>query len=157
MEGRPGVHTATIRELQSARHYKKDCIAVIRRVYQHLHLACIVLSLLIIKSRLGEECCMRTQRREEQIMKNVNALKVRNQLGEILDGLEETGEPVLISKGRKVRAVLITPEQFERRFLDYQTEEKKQKLLEMIASLKDRRIGEKGSVDVLRELRGYEA
>jgi len=56
-----------------------------------------------------------------------------------------------------VRAVLITPEQFERRFLDYQTEEKKQKLLETIESLRDRRIGEKGSVDVLRALRGYEA
>jgi hypothetical protein len=36
---------------------------------------------------------MKTQRREEQIMKNVNALKVRNQLGEILDGLDETGSP----------------------------------------------------------------
>jgi PHD/YefM family antitoxin component YafN of YafNO toxin-antitoxin module len=99
---------------------------------------------------------MRTQKRRNT-MKNVNALTVRNRLGEILDGLDETGEPVLISKGRKVRAVLITPEQFERRFLDYQTEEKKQKLLEMIESLKDRRIGEKGSVDVLRKLRGYEA
>jgi len=90
-------------------------------------------------------------------MKNVNALKVRNQLGEILDGLEETGEPVLISKGRRVRAVLITPEQFERRFLDYQVEEKKQKLMERIASLRDRRIGEKESLEVLRELRGYDA
>jgi PHD/YefM family antitoxin component YafN of YafNO toxin-antitoxin module len=88
-------------------------------------------------------------------MKNVNALKVRNRLGEILDGLDETGEPVLISKGRKVRAVLITPEQFEQRFLDYQTEEKKQKLMETIKALRDRRIGEKSSVDVLRALRGY--
>ena len=67
-------------------------------------------------------------------MKNVNALKVRNQLGKILDGLDETGEPVLISKGRKVRAVLITPEQFERRFLDYQVEDKKQKLMEKIGA-----------------------
>ncbi len=90
-------------------------------------------------------------------MKNVNALKVRNQLGEILDGLEETGEPVLISKGRRVRAVLITPEQFERRFLDYQVEDKKQKLMEKIVSLRDRRMGEKESVEVLRELRGYDA
>ena len=40
---------------------------------------------------------MRTQRRAERIMKNVNALKVRNQLGEILDGLDETGQPVLIA------------------------------------------------------------
>jgi PHD/YefM family antitoxin component YafN of YafNO toxin-antitoxin module len=98
---------------------------------------------------------MGTQRGEERSMKNVNALKVRNQLGEILDGLDKTGEPVLISKGRKMRAVLITPEQFERRFLDYQTEEKKQQLLETIESLKDRRIGERDSVDVLRALRGY--
>ena len=90
-------------------------------------------------------------------MKNVNALQVRNRLGEILDGLNETGEPILISKGRKVRAVLITSEQFERRFLDYQTEEKKQKLMEMIESLRDRRIGKKDSVNVLRELRGYDA
>lgn len=100
---------------------------------------------------------MEPEGKEGMIMKNVNALKVRNQLGEILDGLEETGEPVLISKGRRVRAVLITPEQFERRFLDYQAEEKKQKLLERIASLRDRRIGEKESVEVLRELRGYDA
>ena len=100
---------------------------------------------------------MEPEGKEGMIMKNVNALKVRNQLGEILDGLEETGEPVLISKGRRVRAVLITPEQFERRFLDYQVEEKKQKLIERIASLRDRRIGEKESVDVLRNLRGYDA
>jgi len=100
---------------------------------------------------------MEPEGKEGMTMKNVNALKVRNQLGEILDGLEETGEPVLISKGRRVRAVLITPEQFERRFLDYQVEEKKQKLMEMIASLRDRRIGEKESVEVLRELRGYNA
>jgi PHD/YefM family antitoxin component YafN of YafNO toxin-antitoxin module len=104
---------------------------------------------------MGGSWGARTQKREEQIMKNVNALKVRNRLGEILDGLDETGEPVLISKGRKVRAVLITPEQFERRFLDYQTEEKKQKLMETIKALRDRRIGEKSSVDVLRALRGY--
>jgi PHD/YefM family antitoxin component YafN of YafNO toxin-antitoxin module len=100
---------------------------------------------------------MEPEGKEGMIMKNVNALKVRNQLGAILDGLEETGEPVLISKGRRVRAVLITPEQFERRFLDYQVEEKKQKLMERIASLRDRRIGEKESVEVLRDFRGYDA
>jgi len=100
---------------------------------------------------------MKSEGKAGKIMKNVNALKVRNQLGEILDGLEETGEPVLISKGRRVRAVLITPEQFERRFLDYQVEDKKQKLMEKIVSLRDRRMGEKESVEVLRELRGYDA
>jgi antitoxin (DNA-binding transcriptional repressor) of toxin-antitoxin stability system len=47
-------------------------------------------------------------------MEEVNALKVRNNLGEILDRLNEKGEPILISKGREIRAVLVTPEQFKR-------------------------------------------
>ena len=88
-------------------------------------------------------------------MKTVNALKIRNNLGEVLDLLEKTGEPILISKGRKIRAALITPEQFKRRFLDYQAKEQKKKLLETIESLKGSRFGTKESVEILRELRGY--
>ena len=89
-------------------------------------------------------------------MREINALKLRNNLGEILDQLNKTGEPVLISKGRKAKAVLITPEQFEKRFLDYQAEEKKKEMLEKILALRADRIGDKDSVAILRELRGYE-
>ena len=35
------------------------------------------------------------------------------------------GEHIFISKDREIRAVLVTPEQFEKRFLDWQTKEKK--------------------------------
>jgi len=90
-------------------------------------------------------------------MKTVNALKIRNNLGEVLDLLNKTGEPILVSKGRKLRAVLITPEQFQKRFLDYQAEEQKKHLLETIDSLRADSLGRKSSVDVLRELRGYTA
>ncbi len=90
------------------------------------------------------------------IMKTVNALKIRNHLGEVLDDLNKTGKPILVSKGRKIRAVLITPEQFQRRFLDYQAEEKKKRLLETIKGLRAKSLGTKDSVEVLRELRGYE-
>lgn len=89
-------------------------------------------------------------------MKEINALKLRNNLGEILDQLNKTGEPILISKGRKAKAVLITPGQFEKRFLDYQAEEKKKEMLEKILALRADRIGDKDSVAMLRELRGYE-
>ena len=89
-------------------------------------------------------------------MKEINALKLRNNMGEILDQLNKTGEPVVISKGRKAKAVLITPEQFEKRFLDYQAEEKKKEMLEKILALRADRIGDKDSVAILRELRGYE-
>ncbi|HQL91401.1 MAG TPA: type II toxin-antitoxin system Phd/YefM family antitoxin [Syntrophales bacterium] len=89
-------------------------------------------------------------------MKEVNALTLRNRLGEILDRLKETGEPVLVSKGRKARAVMITPEQFEQRFLVYQAEEKKRELLAKIKASRSARLGRKTSLEVLRELRGYE-
>ena len=88
-------------------------------------------------------------------MKTVNALKLRNNLGEILDALAETGEPVLVSKGREIKAVLITPEQFKKKFLDYQAEEQKTEFFEKIRSLRADSIAVKDSVEILRELRGY--
>jgi PHD/YefM family antitoxin component YafN of YafNO toxin-antitoxin module len=88
-------------------------------------------------------------------MKTVNALKIRNHLGEVLEDLKKNGEPILVSKNRKIQAVLITPEQFQKRFLDYQSEEKRKSLLKTIKSLKAKGRGSKDSVEVLRELRGY--
>ena len=77
-------------------------------------------------------------------------------MGEILERLEKTGEPVYISKGRKIRAVLVTPDQFEKRFLDWQAEEKKQRLFKSIQALRKSRKGGEDSVAALRRLRGYE-
>jgi len=88
-------------------------------------------------------------------MKTVNALKIRNNLGEVLDTLTKTGEPILVSKGREIRAVLITPEQFKRRFLDYQAEEQKRQLLQTIEGLQAHSLNRQDSLDLLRELRGY--
>ena len=88
-------------------------------------------------------------------MKTINALKVRNNFGEVLEMLAKTGEPILISKARQVRAVLITPDQFQKRFLDYQVEEQKKQLIETIKGLKAGSLEKKSSIEVLRELRGY--
>ena len=89
-------------------------------------------------------------------MKTVNALKIRNHLGEVLEELNKTKKPILVSKGRKIQAVLITPEQFKKRFLDYQAEEERKRLVETIKGLREKSRGTKDSVKVLRELRGYE-
>lgn len=89
-------------------------------------------------------------------METINALKIRNNFGEVLDKLEATGEPIMISKNREVRAVLITLRDFERRFMDKQSEEKKRELL---AKLKEHQIHEGDPGKVVRELRkirGYE-
>jgi PHD/YefM family antitoxin component YafN of YafNO toxin-antitoxin module len=89
-------------------------------------------------------------------MEEVNALALRNRLGEILDRLEKKEEPILISKGRKIKAVLVTPAQFERRFLDWQTEDKKKKFLTAILKLRKKRRGTETSLSVLRTIRGYD-
>ena len=65
-------------------------------LYVYIHLIYSVESINLSKGRVGT-------------MKTVNALKIRNNLGEILDLLEKTKEPILVSKGREIRAVLITP------------------------------------------------
>ncbi|MGV7223441.1 MAG: type II toxin-antitoxin system Phd/YefM family antitoxin [Nitrospinales bacterium] len=90
-------------------------------------------------------------------MEEVNALKIRNNLGAILDRLSETGEPIFVSKGRKIRAVLITPEQFEKRFLDQQVEEERKKFLKAVKGMRKGKKSKDSSLSVLRQLRGYEA
>jgi antitoxin (DNA-binding transcriptional repressor) of toxin-antitoxin stability system len=89
-------------------------------------------------------------------MEQVNALKLRNHLGEILDRLRDKGEPILVSKGRKIRAVLVTPEQFKTRFLDWQAEEQRKRFLNNVAQLKKKKASPLDSLTVLRRLRGYD-
>jgi PHD/YefM family antitoxin component YafN of YafNO toxin-antitoxin module len=88
-------------------------------------------------------------------MKTVNALTLRNNLGKVLDALEESGEPVLVSKGKIIKAVLITPDDFKRRFVDVQSEDEKKKLLATIERLRSPNISGRDSLEILRELRGY--
>jgi PHD/YefM family antitoxin component YafN of YafNO toxin-antitoxin module len=88
-------------------------------------------------------------------MEKVNALKIRNNLGEILDRLNETGEPIMVSKGRKLRAVLVTPEDFEKRFLDYRVREDKKHLLISMFALRKNKKEPVESIELLRQLRGY--
>ena len=90
-------------------------------------------------------------------MRNVNALEVRNKLGQILDDLERTKEPIFVSKGRRVRAVLITPEDFKRRFLDRQAEEQRLAILERVRLSRAPAVAGLDSLDELRRLRGYES
>jgi len=87
-------------------------------------------------------------------MKTVNALTIRNKFGEVLSYLEETHEPVLVTKGKKLRAALVPIEDFKTRFLDKQAEEEREKLLEQIKNTRKPSIENIDSVDALRQLRG---
>jgi prevent-host-death family protein len=87
-------------------------------------------------------------------MRTVNALEIRNRLGAVLDHLEKTGEPVIVSKGRKARAVLISMEDFQRRFVDRQTEERRKELMDRVLAARVTRVGGADSLSILRDLRG---
>ena len=88
-------------------------------------------------------------------MKTINALTIRNALGKVLEELEETKEPVLVSKGRKVRAALISIEDFQTRFIDKQAEAEKEQWMKKLDELRAPRRDKVTSLDALRDLRGY--
>ncbi len=89
-------------------------------------------------------------------MRRVNALTIRNRLGEVLDMLDAEHEPIMISKGKKLRAVLISYEDFTRRFIDKQAEEKKDAFLRQAKRWRAQAEDESADpVETLRALRGY--
>jgi len=89
-------------------------------------------------------------------MNTVNALKIRNQFGEVLDLLDKEKEPILITKSKKVRAVLIRYEDFQTRFLDKQADEEKERFIKQVKSHVAPSLIKEDSVLTLRRLRGYE-
>lgn len=88
-------------------------------------------------------------------MNTVNALKIRNHFGEVLEMLDNGKEPILITKGRKIRAVLIRYKDFQTRFLDKQVNEEKDRFLAQIKSHVRPSLINQDSILTLRELRGY--
>ena len=89
-------------------------------------------------------------------MKTVNALTIRNRFGEVLSYLEDTNEPVLVSKGKRVRAALVPIEEFERRFLDKRAEEEQRAFIDRVHSAARPRVGTTPSDEVLRSIRDGE-
>jgi hypothetical protein len=89
-------------------------------------------------------------------MKKINALMVRNKFGQVLDMLDADHEPILISKGRKLRAVLISYEDFLLRFIDKQAEEDKKAFIEQAVVWRNQAgIQSSDAIQTLRSLRGY--
>ncbi len=87
-------------------------------------------------------------------MKRVNALALRQSLGKVVASLPRTGEPILLEKGRKPVAVLISLGDFEERFAEKAVTEARERILEEIDRLARRSTDPTPAVEVLRELRG---
>jgi len=86
-------------------------------------------------------------------MKRVNALALRQSLGKVVASLERTGEPILLEKGRRPVAVLISLRDFEERFVEKAAAGARERILEEIDRLARPSIDPTPAVEVLRELR----
>ena len=86
-------------------------------------------------------------------MQKTNAVKLRQNMGAIVRQLQATGEPILLEKDRKPVAVLISIDDYKKRFVDIDADILRR---EMISEIKKARIKlpvDKSSLDLIRELR----
>ncbi len=86
-------------------------------------------------------------------MDKTNALKLRQSLGEVIRKLKSTGRPILVEKGREPVAVLITIEDYKKRFVDQTSDEQRNKIVEAIKSARIRLPHGLTSLDIIREIR----
>lgn len=86
-------------------------------------------------------------------MLKTNALKMRQNLGAVLKKLASTRKPVLVEKSRKPVAVLISIEDYQKRFVDYEADLQREEIVKKILEAKLKLPQGKTSLDLIRELR----
>ena len=62
-------------------------------------------------------------------MKRVTALQLRQSLGKVVATLQRTGEPILLEKGRRPVAVLVSLKDFQERFVEKAAVEARERIL----------------------------
>ena len=87
-------------------------------------------------------------------MKTVNALQLRQSLGKVITSLTRNGQPILVEKGRKPVAVLISLKDFQERFVEKEALREREEILADIDALAMRSVDETPAVKILREIRG---
>ena len=86
-------------------------------------------------------------------MQKTNALKLRQSLGAVLKRLKKTGEPILLEKNREPAAVIISIDDYQRRFADYDADRKREAAVEKIKRANIRLPAGKTSLDLIHEIR----
>lgn len=86
-------------------------------------------------------------------MKRINALELRQSLGKVVAALQRTGEPILVEKGRKPVAVLISLRDFEERFVEKAASEARDHVIAEMDAMARPGTDPRTSVEIIRELR----
>lgn len=86
-------------------------------------------------------------------MEKTNALKLRQSLGAILKMLKTSGEPILVEKDRQPVAVLISIEDFHKRFVDKEADAARTMIVDRIRSAGLKLPAKVSSLELIRGLR----
>lgn len=86
-------------------------------------------------------------------MLKTNALKLRQSLGILLRKIEKTGEPILIERNRHPAAVLISLDDYQKRFVDHEADQQRKDMVARIKSAKGKPPTGKTALELIREMR----
>ena len=86
-------------------------------------------------------------------MEKVTALGLRQNLGAVIKRLKKNGEPILLEKGRQPVAVIITLEDYQKRFVDVQADQHRRLLVERIRQAQISLPKGTRSLDLVRDIR----
>ena len=92
-------------------------------------------------------------RRLSDVMKTVNALKLRQSLGKVLDRLERDGEPIVVCRRRTPAAALVSLKDYRERFVDRDADERRRDVVARLKKLQFETPRTGTTLDVLRDLR----
>ncbi len=86
-------------------------------------------------------------------MERTNALKLRQSLGAVLKRLKRSGLPILVEKDRIPVAVLITIEEYSKRFVDVDADIAREEMVKKIKAAKLNLPKGLSSLDLVRNIR----
>lgn len=87
-------------------------------------------------------------------MDKVNALELRQSLGKVLLKLQRNGEPIIVEKGRRPVAALISLKDFQERFVEKAAAEARLEIMAEMDRMARPSSDPTPAVEILRELRG---
>lgn len=86
-------------------------------------------------------------------MQKTNALQLRQNMGALIEKLRATGEPILLEKDRTPVGVIISIDDYKKRFVDIDADIARKEIIEKIKAAKIKLPKGKSSLDLIRELR----
>ena len=89
-----------------------------------------------------------------KLMKKVNALQLRQSMGKVLAGLQRTGEPILLEKGRKPVGVIVSIKDFQERFVEKAATDERNRVIQEMEDIARTSALAVPAVEILQELRG---